>query len=172
MPSTRESFFRLSHYFQQRLEDLHDIGFSEHVQLTQVGPFRTLMSGEADGTDMDGNPVEFKNTKKKQNTNFFFQMVGSGCTTVYLGRTDNGMLKRVDTFSLEDIADAVSRTKDMSMWETTLLRNLEHLKEYDRKGCFDNGQVNRMEFSPEMKLRPVRRRLLPNAKVVRQVLGL
>lgn len=156
----------------KRLEDRHDVGFTEHVQTMKIGSYRVLMSAEVDAVDAEGNPAELKLKSGNGGTKAFFQMVGSGSHSLHKGRNDSGVLTSVQVLQLADLAEEVALHHDVTSLESKLIRNMERIKEWDRQGYFDVGKVYRIDFNPRMELHPVQQTLLPPASVVKEVLGL
>lgn len=154
----------------KRFEDPHDISHTEHVQLMNIGHYTVLMSAEADAMD-DGHAVELKLMKDRgRSTKLFFQMVGSGSLSLYLGKNDGGVLTCVSKVQLQELAQDLPLNHNVSSLESKLINNMEQLKEWSRQGYFDNGQVYRIDFNPQMVLHRVQQSLFPKAQVVQELL--
>lgn len=158
------------------VDDRHEVGFVEHVQIMKVGGSNVLMTAEVDAVDQEGCPVEVKLMKQGVGgTKVFFQMVGSGSLTLYRGTNQNGVLKSVRVFRLEEMAQQLRQNNDVESLQANLLRNMEKLKEWDRHGRFDGGKVYRIDFNPQMEphlVPPHNHPLLPPESVIRELLHL
>ena len=162
----------------KRLDGEHNSGFTEHAQRMDIGKYKVLMTAEVDAVSAAGCPVEIKLTKKGGlgGTKTFFQMVGSGSLTLLQGKHNHGVLQSVKAFTLEEMAQKIARNPDIDTksLEEKILRNMDFLKEKDKNGCFDKGNVYRIDFVDNiMELHPVRCNisLLPPESVVRSLLS-
>jgi len=157
----------------KRFEDRHDISLTEHVQLMKIGRFNVLMSAEVDAQDRNGNPSEVKLMKSGYGgSKVFFQMVGSGSLSLYRGKNTNGVLTSVNVLELDHMAESLSRNNDVTMLESKLIRNMESITEWGRQGHFDNGQVYRLDFNPQMELHKVQQSLFQSEDVVKGLLDI
>ncbi|CAB9510369.1 expressed unknown protein [Seminavis robusta] len=163
----------------QPMSARHNVGFTEHVQVMQIGQYRVLMTAEADATTSAGaqqHPVEVKLLQQGYGgTKVFFQMVGSGSLTLCKGKNRKGVLTSVQTVPLSRMADSLAENNDTASLEQKIIRNMERLKEWDRKGWFAEGKAYRLDFNEAgvMELNAVSRRdtLLPPDAVVKELLA-
>lgn len=174
----------------QPLDHCHDDNVStltEHVQLLTIYggagaggdssiKFRVLMSAEVDAVNDNGDPVEIKllKTRTYGGSKVFFQMIGSGSRTLYKGKHEDGVLTSVQVLELEDMAERFADNVDVGLRQGNLIRNMERIKEWDRLGNFDNGQVYRIDFNPQMEFVRVQQKqsLFPTEAVTKEVLGI
>ena len=156
----------------KKTTDRHELGFTEHVQVMDIGGHRVLMTAEVDGMDTDGNPVEIKLIKKgRGGSKVVFQMIGSGSLTLIRGKNDKGVLNSVESIGLETIAQSLATSNDVSLLEANIIRGMETLKQFDRNGYFEGGKVYKVKFSPKMELHLINGQnpLLPPASVLKEL---
>jgi hypothetical protein len=81
-------------------------------------------------------------------------------------------LTSVQKLELEEIAAGIAQYNDMGLLQAKIIKNMEKLKEWDRQGWFDRGQIYRVDFNPNMELHLVQQQLFPQEIVMKELLDM
>jgi hypothetical protein len=133
----------------------HRTGGSDTVR------YKILISGNADGMDANGNPVEVKTNKPKYwGTKVMFQMISGASLTMCFGQNSykrNGsqsirFLSKIQLFSLEEVAAKALKNQSITRLETNICNGLETLKKAAINGELASEQVYEIGFSEQYGL--------------------
>jgi hypothetical protein len=118
--------------------------------------YKILISGNADGVDTNGNPVEVKTNKPKYwGTKVMFQMISGASLTMCFGQNSyerNGservrFLSKIQLLSLEEVAAKALKHQSITRLETNICNGLETLKKAATNNELASGQVYEIGFS-------------------------